>query len=204
MICGISEWPRSVSLWKQIVGRPAQPNDTGRVLALAADLLAVELAIWFHDAVYDPQAADNEARSAGLARDWMGKCGAAAALTDAVGQLILATKSHDATLHADAPLLVDVDLSILGQPPDRFWEYERQIRDEYSWVDKGMSAARRAEILQRFLARARIYHTALFFHRLETQARTNRRASVQPLSVRTANGSSGLLGLAKTKQKFAA
>lgn len=49
---------------------------------------------------------------------------------DAVSHLILATKKHGASLHVDAALLVDVDLNILGQPLDRFWEYEAQIREE--------------------------------------------------------------------------
>jgi len=153
-----------------------------RAKQLATDPDAVELAIWFHDAIYDPRAADNEERSAGLAKDWLSAVHASEVLTDSVGRLVLATKNHDASLHADAPLLVDVDLTILGRPPEQFREYERQIREEYAWVEKTVFAARRAEILQRFLARNRIYKTDLFFHRMEAQARANLRASVQRLS----------------------
>ena len=152
-----------------------------RARQLATDPAAVELAIWFHDAVYDPRAADNEERSAELAKDWLSDVHASDALTDSVGRLILATKNHDASLHADAPLLVDVDLSILGKPPEQFWEYERQIREEYAWVEKPVFADKRAEILHRFLARERIYQTELFFQRMEAQARANLRASVQRL-----------------------
>ncbi len=152
-----------------------------RAKQLATDTTALELAIWFHDAVYDPRAADNEERSAGLAGDWLRKCGAAAGLAGSVGQLILATKSHDARLHADAPLLVDVDLSILGRPPERFWEYERQIRKEYDWVAAEVFATRRAEILQKFLARPLIYHTEMFFQKLEVQARINLGVSIRQL-----------------------
>ena len=153
-----------------------------RAKQLATDPAAVELAIWFHDAVYDPRAADNEERSAELAKDWLSDVHASDVLTDSVGRLVLATKNHDASMHADAPLLVDVDLSILGRPPEQFWEYERQIREEYAWVEKTVFAAKRAEILDRFLARERIYQTDLFFHRMEAQARANLRASVQRLS----------------------
>jgi len=153
-----------------------------RAKQLATDPVAVELAIWFHDAVYDPRALDNEERSAELAKRWLSDVRASDALTDSVGRLILATKAHDASLHADAPLLVDVDLSILGTPPAQFWEYERQIREEYAWVEKPVFAARRAEILRRFLARERIYQTDIFFHRMEAQARVNLRASVQRLA----------------------
>ena len=87
----------------------------------------VELAIWFHDVVYDTRAADNEERSAQLAQAWLGEVHAEPALIEAVSRLVLATKKHDPSLHADAALLVDVDLSILGQPQEQFWEYEAQI-----------------------------------------------------------------------------
>lgn len=156
-------------------------DEFDRAKQLATDTTAVELAIWIHDAVDDPRAADNEERSAELAGDWLRNCGAAAALVGSVEQLILATKSHDARSHADAPLLVDVDLSILGQPPERFWEYERQIREEYAWVTAEVFATKRAEILQKFLARPRIYNTEMFFQKLEVQARINLGASIRQL-----------------------
>lgn len=152
-----------------------------RARELAREPLAVELAIWFHDAVYDPRAAENEERSAQLAQAWLGEVRAEPALMDAVGRLILATKKHDASLHVDAALLVDVDLSILGQPPERFWDYEAQIREEFSWVPPDIFSVKRAEILDGFLARARIYITDNFFRRLEVQARANLQASVQRL-----------------------
>jgi predicted metal-dependent HD superfamily phosphohydrolase len=84
-------------------------------------------------------------------------------------------------LHADAPLLVDVDLSILGPPPERFWEYERQIRKEYDWVAVDVFATKRAEILQKFLERPRIYSTEMFFQKLEVQARIDLGASIRQL-----------------------
>ena len=156
-------------------------HEFDQVRQVATDPLAVELAIWYHDAVYDSHAADNEARSAELAKDWMRKCGTTAELTDSVGQLILATKSHDAALHADAPLLVDVDLSVLGQVAERFWKYEDQIRMEYEWVPENTFATKRAEILERFLARKRIYITEHFFRKYEEQTRMNLITSLQKL-----------------------
>jgi len=154
-----------------------------QVKSLATNPVTVELAIWFHDAIYDTHAGDNEERSAELAQRWLKKFNADAALADAVGRLVLATKNHDGSLHPDAPLLVDVDLSILGQPPARFWDYEKQIRAEYGWVDATLFATKRAEILRHFLARLRIYKTGYYFERLEVQARENLQASVQRLGV---------------------
>jgi len=74
-----------------------------------------------------------------------------------------------------------MDLSILGQPPGSFWEYEQQIRAGYFWVEQTIFATKRTEILERFLSRPRIYQTTFYFERLENQARTNLRASIQLL-----------------------
>lgn len=152
-----------------------------RVKALASDPVAVELAIWLHDAVYDTHAGDNEERSAELAKNWLKQFGVGVEVIDAVYRLVLATKNHDGSLHADAPLLVDVDLSILGRAPDRFWDYEHQIREEYGWVEAAVFASKRAEILERFLGRKRIYQTDIFFQQLEGQARENLKVSIQRL-----------------------
>jgi predicted metal-dependent HD superfamily phosphohydrolase len=79
------------------------------------------------------------------------------------------------------PLTVDIDLSILGQPPERFWEYESQIRREYEWVPENVFTEKGAEILQRFLSRKSIYGTAFFFDKYKRQARINLEASIQKL-----------------------
>jgi predicted metal-dependent HD superfamily phosphohydrolase len=143
--------------------------------------IAVELAIWFHDAIYDPRAADNEERSAELARQCILEAGGDVVLRDCVARLVLATKHHDSSLDPDAPLMVDIDLSILGQSADRFWEYERQIREEYYWVPREVFGVKRAEILERFLARERIYRLEWFFEKYERQARKNLGESLRRL-----------------------
>jgi predicted metal-dependent HD superfamily phosphohydrolase len=157
--------------------------DTAR--ELAQQPLAVELAIWFHDAIYDTHAANNEEKSAELAQKRIADAKAGGELCASVFALVMATKSHDPSLHPDAPLLVDIDLSILGKPEDRFWEYESQIRREYDWVPGNVFAMKRAEILEHFLARERIYSTKQFFVRYEQQARANLQASVEQLKSRT-------------------
>jgi predicted metal-dependent HD superfamily phosphohydrolase len=141
----------------------------------------IELAIWFHDAVYDTKAGDNEERSAKWAADFLVSGGAPHSIAEQVSSLVLATKKHEVHMDRGAPVLVDVDLSILGQPERRFWEYEAQIRAEYSWVDPAMFAEKRAEILETFLQRERIYSTDWFFERYESQARQNLQASIDRL-----------------------
>ncbi len=94
----------------------------------------------------------------------------------------MATKSHEVGASVDAALMVDVDLSILGRDAKRFIEYEEQIRNEYQWVPRLVFASKRAEILNRFLSRQRIFATDWFHNKYEKQARLNLAASISALS----------------------
>lgn len=151
------------------------------VRQLAADAGAVELALWFHDAAYDPKASDNEEQSAVLAKRCLKDVGRED-LARTIGELILATKSHDAQAGADTALVVDIDLSILGQNQARFAEYESQIRAEYDWVPLDIFNTKRAEILRKFLDRPHIYFTSHFRERCERPARRNLELSIRQLT----------------------
>ena len=142
-------------------------------LHLAARPAEVEAALWFHDAVYALQQADNEEQSAQLAQRVLGDAGVASEATSRVMDLILVTRHTAIPQAPDEQLLVDIDLSILGAPAARFAEYERQIRAEYSFVPQELFAEKRRAILQSFLARPRLYSTAHFFTVLEARARAN-------------------------------
>ena len=135
----------------------------------------VELALWFHDAVYAPQGKDNEARSADWACDALAQAGAGSAVQQRVRALIMAT-CHDAVpVDDDARLLVDIDLAILGADPARFAEYDAQVREEYRWVPDWLYRRKRKEVLAGFLARPAIYGTERFRDRFEGRARENLR-----------------------------
>lgn len=149
---------------------------------LAHEPQAVELAIWFHDVIYNPRAADNEEQSAELAVQFITETGIGKELQKAVTQLVLATKHHDDSVHHDAVLMVDIDLSIFGKDPALFWKYEEQIRREYEWVPADIFATKRTEILEKFLARPKIFGTEFFFAKYEAQARGNLAESVRRLS----------------------
>jgi predicted metal-dependent HD superfamily phosphohydrolase len=79
-------------------------------------------------------------------------------------------------------LLVDIDLSILGAAPERFDEYETQVRAEYRWVPDFMFKPKRREILGEFLARDRIYATPVLRAQLEAHARMNLARSIARLA----------------------
>lgn len=150
--------------------------------SLALRPAEVELALWFHDAVYDPTRRDNEERSAAWARSGIAAAGCDAAVAERVAQLVLATAAHEApTGDADAALLLDIDLAILGAAPARFDEYERQIRAEYAHVAEADFRAGRARVLAGFLARPRLYATGVFHGALEQRARANLARSLATL-----------------------
>nr|MBI4156127.1 N-methyl-D-aspartate receptor NMDAR2C subunit [Candidatus Woesearchaeota archaeon] len=149
----------------------------------------VELAIWYHDAIYNTRAKDNEERSAQLAYDVCISAQLPETLGKRVKNLILATK-HDVVPNGiDARVLIDIDLSILGKSPQEFDEYEKNIRKEYSWVPEDKYREGRSAILKRFLDRSEIYLTDFFRSKYEIQARENIIHSMKKLE----NSSTGSL-----------
>jgi predicted metal-dependent HD superfamily phosphohydrolase len=143
----------------------------------------IEIALWFHDAVYDSHSATNEEDSAALALACLKEAGLAEAVIAQVRGLILCTKRHEPGDVPDSAVLIDIDLAILGQASTRFWEYERGIRAEYAWVPSATFAEKRAEILTRFLQRPTIYRTPLFQARYESAARINLASAIAHLRV---------------------
>lgn len=137
----------------------------------------IELALWFHDAIYDPLGRHNEARSADWACEVLVCAGASTLVQDRVRALIMATVHAAIPTDPDAQLLVDMDLAILGADPVRFAEYDAQVRAEYRCVPDGLYRYKRRQVLASFLARPTLYATELFRGRFELQARENLRRS---------------------------
>jgi predicted metal-dependent HD superfamily phosphohydrolase len=174
-------------VYQALVAAYAEPHRRYHTLAHLQDCLqqfdtactltiqpaAVEMALWFHDAIYDTHAADNEARSAQWAREALAEAGIAGDVVQHVVDLVLVTQHQAHPVGVDACVLVDIDLSILGRSPEVFDVYESQIRAEYAWVPAATFRQRRAHILQSFLERPLIYSTPFFQERYETQARAN-------------------------------
>jgi pantetheine-phosphate adenylyltransferase len=142
---------------------------------------AIALAIWFHDAVYDPKAKDNEEQSASLAKDSVKQIGLPNSLGEQVNDLIMATK-HTATpvKHTDQ-VLADIDIVVLGKTEREFNAYEVGIRKEYEWVPQPDFCAGRSKILQSFLDRPSIYSTEVFRGKYESTARKNLERSIERL-----------------------
>jgi predicted metal-dependent HD superfamily phosphohydrolase len=148
---------------------------------LAVQPEEVEIAIWFHDAVYDSRSSDNEQKSAGWAEAVIHRAGLGEAIANRVAACILATRHHDEVTDDDARLLVDIDLSILGRDPAVFWQYEEDIRREYAWVPGDVFRQERRKLLERFLDRRHIYYHPPYRERFEASARTNLQQAIARL-----------------------
>jgi predicted metal-dependent HD superfamily phosphohydrolase len=151
-------------------------------ITLADRPAEVEVAIWFHDAIYDPRRPDNEEQSADLAGDVLSGLAVARNSIARIQAMILATKSHQAH-DRDSQVLVDIDLGILGQPPAVFARYDDAIRREYAWVPEVQYRTGRKAVLRGFLDRPWIYATHTFRELYEAQARKNLEWRLKALDV---------------------
>ena len=141
-------------------------------------------AVWWHDAVYDPTAGDNEARSADLAKAALRDVeGVSIHDRDEVTRLIRLTAGHQVE-EGDrlGELLISIDLAILGAPDDRYDAYARAIREEYAFVPEARWRAGRGQVLQRFIDAPVIYPDPAFRDWLEPQARANLARELSQLS----------------------
>lgn len=189
---GISPSPALHALHSELIRRYSEPHryyHTLRHLAECFERLAelesylthkpeVQLALWFHDTVYNTHRSDNEALSAQWAADAAQSFGVKKSSIKHISELILSTRHTTEPQNADAKALVDADLAILGADPERYAEYEQQIRQEYAWVPEPEFQSQRAALLKQFLARKHIFSTGLFRQYYEHQARANLQASL--------------------------
>ncbi len=152
-----------------------------RTKSLAAHPEEVELAIWFHDAIYDTRREDNEQKSAAWAGKVICQSGLGIDVAERVSEAILATRHPAEVQGTDARLMADVDLSIFGAEPDIFWRYEEGIRKEYAWVPEDLFRHKRAEILRGFISRPYIYYHQPYREAFEAKARVHLKQAIERL-----------------------
>jgi predicted metal-dependent HD superfamily phosphohydrolase len=142
-----------------------------RYAEVAANPDDVRLAAWFHDAVYDPTAADNEERSAALAEIELGKLGRPSA---DVARLVLLTAGHRVDDgDSDGALLADADLAILAAGPDVYDRYAADVRREYAHVPDELFRVGRATVLRGLAALPTLYRIVPPREHWERAARAN-------------------------------
>ncbi|MFI0411157.1 HD domain-containing protein [Actinomadura sp. 3N508] len=175
-------------------GEPHRRYHTREHLAAVLDLVdelaphaaapgTVRLAAWFHDAVYDPERADNEERSARLAARMLADTDLPAPDVEQVVRLVKLTATHaPADDDPDGQVLCDADLAILGSDPAQYAAYAAAVREEYAFVPEEFFRAGRAELLHGLLALPRLFHTPTARERYERRARNNIRTELMLLN----------------------
>jgi predicted metal-dependent HD superfamily phosphohydrolase len=138
-----------------------------------ADPRTLELALWFHDFVYNPRRNDNEYISAEYAVSTLSVLREPKPVRDATRALIMVTRHPSRPVTPDQCWMVDIDLAILGAEPERYEAYAQQVRKEYAHVPDAAFAAGRKAVLESFLDEPNLYHTDYFRQHLESKARDN-------------------------------
>lgn len=148
----------------------------------SAEVLAAAL---YHDAIYDPRADDNEARSAVLAATHMSEIGWSYGRCGSLTALITATANHLARHDdpGDTAILLDADLAILGAEPSGYHAYVNGVRAEYDHVDDAQWRTGRTAVLQHFLDHPRLFATDYMHAAFEHRARANIEAELAALRV---------------------
>jgi predicted metal-dependent HD superfamily phosphohydrolase len=147
----IARWSQPHRRYHTVQHLTAVLDVVDRYANLAADPDAVRLAVWFHDAVYDPAAPDNEERSAQVAEATLPDPGE-------VARLVRLTAGHQvAPGDANGALLADADLSVLAAAPRDYDRYAAAVRAEYAHVPDEVFRTGRAAILRDLADRPALY-----------------------------------------------
>jgi predicted metal-dependent HD superfamily phosphohydrolase len=141
--------------------------------------IEAELAVWFHDVIYDPKGVENEELSASFAVTTLNSAGVDHDSVQRIVDLIRKTSHQHIHLSGDAAIAADADLAILGADSERFNQYELAIRMEYDWVPEAIYRLERRRILGQILHRPHVFHTLFFRENYETRARTNLRSVIE-------------------------
>ena len=145
--------------------------DQARTLMPEPD--SVELALWFHDAIYQAGALDNERHSADLFRHYSSSGQADAALQQRVDELIMVTTHRGCPNRIDEQFIVDIDLSSFGLPWKQFMQDGQCIRAEFPHLMDDLYYAQHLHFLQGLQARPFFFFTDCFRQRYESTARGN-------------------------------
>lgn len=159
--------------------------------AQGATPLALVLAAWFHDAVYEGAPDEDERRSEQLAVTSLEPLVAAGLLSadelQMVRLLVGATATHELPESAELPagyavtdieFFLDADMAILAADSARYRRYLRGVRSEYSHFDDEAFRAGRTTFLRSILERERIFLSEQALPLWEEPARTNLRSEL--------------------------
>src|SRR5690606_10645286 len=137
------------------------------------DKISFQLAIFYHDLVYNVKKKDNEEKSADLAFEQLLEMGYPAEKCNFVKSMIQATKRHEISANQDINLLLDIDMAVLGMDWVSYFKYTQHIRKEYKIYPEFIYRKGRREILNHFLEMDHLFKTKFYRDKFEEQARKN-------------------------------
>jgi len=144
------------------------------------DPQAVEMAIWFHDLVFDISAEDNELQSARRFVELAGESMQSDFKTK-VYDLIMTTAPPRMPKTQDEKFMLDIDLSSFGLPWEEFVRDSTAVRKESARLsDEAFFPGQRA-FLESLISREHFYFTDFFRSRIEESARSNIRRHLESL-----------------------
>ena len=153
------------------------------VVALLRDPDAMELALWFHDAVYTPGDPTNERRSTEL---FLGlSAGASPTLRRRVCGLVLATRHSRIASTGDRRYIEDIDLVGFGAPWEEFMRAGDLLRLEFEDQPDAPYYLGQVKFLEQLARRPVFFGTEYFRQRHEARAQDNLR---RLLALRRAEG----------------
>lgn len=183
--------PRAPALGEDLLTRWSEPHrryhDVRHLLHLLETLEAlgaaepvVRWAAWFHDAVHEGRAGDDERASAALARDALASLLPAADVAEVVRLVELTIDHSPGPSDARGVQLSDADLAILGAPRGRYDVYARDVRAEYAHVADAAFVRGRTAVLEGLLAAPVLFVGDAARDAFEDRARGNMAAEVAP------------------------
>jgi predicted metal-dependent HD superfamily phosphohydrolase len=185
------------SVISDLLGRWAEPHRSYHTLdhlavtldvadawsAYADDIDLVRLALFYHDAIYDPRASDNEARSADLSTADLARCSVPRPARDEVHRLVRLTAGHTVDpSDRNGSLMADADLAVLAWDWPSYRAYATAIRAEYAHVPDDLFRAGRTHVLQGLLALPTLYRIEPLRTQWEAKARANLKRELADLS----------------------
>lgn len=186
-LCKSAKINNAESLFEDIINRYNEPHrhyhTLSHITACLGQLdsiryhlespMIVELALWFHDIIYNPKRTDNEKQSAVYAADKLSNSILEVDNINRICRLIEITKHPSTPETVDEKYIVDIDLGILGAPTDVYLQYTAQIRKEYAHVPNFLYKLARKKFLKKLLKEDSIYNVDYFLDQLELNARSN-------------------------------
>ena len=132
------------------------------------------MAILLNSYVFDPRRDDDEERSTEYAREVCKEIGMNSQFAYNVSSLIMATKHNNYGIYDnDTNLVADIDISVFGSPPEKFSQYRKKIRKEYSWMDDQTFMKAETALFEKFHHMKHIYSNEALRGRLADQAKKN-------------------------------